>query len=433
MKNSKQLKEERAIVSDTIETLSKVDNRTPEQTAELRKAIEKEENLSKEVEASLELEKRAAEQAKFSASVSGNAAGRGDENEARNFSFGKLVKDMVENRSISGLEKEVIEESNKEQRTLGGNASGLYLSNRFLTVEKRAMTAGSATAGGNWIPTDKIPFFDALYAMTVLESLGATMLTGLAANTDLVGFATGVTAAWTPETTDAGAGDPTTASRSITPYRLAAYTDLSKQLLIQDNYSIEQYLIQSFMKAFAVKIEGAAINGSGSGEPYGVLNTANIGSVSIGTNGGAPTLAKILEIVQTTESNNAGMNGKWLANPKVVAKLKQTQVDAGSGAMLMAYGPYFGGVENQIDSKPAYSTSNVPSNLDKGTTTGVCSALIYGTWDNLVVGQYGGIDLVVDNMSQAIGGKNRIVMNQYVGVAVKQPKTFTACKDITTT
>ena len=433
MKNSKQLKEERAIVSDTIETLSKVDSRTPEQTAELRKAIEKEENLSKEVEASLELEKRAAEQAKFSASVSGNAAGRGDEHEARNFSFGKLVKDMVENRSISGLEKEVIEESNKEQRTLGGNASGLYLSNRFLTVEKRAMTAGSATAGGNWIPTDKIPFFDALYAMTVLESLGATMLTGLAANTDLVGFATGVTAAWTPETTDAGAGDPTTASRSITPYRLAAYTDLSKQLLIQDNYSIEQYLIQSFMKAFAVKIEGAAINGSGSGEPYGVLNTANIGSVSIGTNGGAPTLAKILEIVQTTESNNAGMNGKWLANPKVVAKLKQTQVDAGSGAMLMAYGPYFGGVENQIDSKPAYSTSNVPSNLDKGTTTGVCSALIYGTWDNLVVGQYGGIDLVVDNMSQAIGGKNRIVMNQYVGVAVKQPKTFTACKDITTT
>jgi len=433
MKNSKQLKEERAIVSDTIETLSKVDNRTPEQTAELRKAIEKEENLSKEVEASLELEKRAAEQAKFSASVSGNAAGRGDENEARNFSFGKLVKDMVENRSISGLEKEVIEESNKEQRSLGGNASGLYLSNKFLTVEKRAMTAGSSTAGGNWIPTDKIPFFDALYAMTVLESLGATMLTGLSANTDLVGFATGVTAAWTPETTDASAGDPTTAARSITPYRLAAFTDLSKQLLIQDNYSIEQYLIQSFMKAFAVKIEAAAINGSGSGEPYGVLNTANIGSVAIGTNGGAPTLAKILEIVQTTESNNAGMNGKWLTNPKVVAKLKQTQVDAGSGAMLMAYGPYFGGIESQIDSKPAYSTSNVPSNLDKGTTTGVCSALIYGTWDNLVVGQYGGIDLVVDNMSQAIGGKNRIVMNQYVGVAVKQPKTFTACKDITTT
>ena len=435
MKNSKQLKEERAIVSDTIETLSKVDNRTPEQTAELRKAIEKEENLSKEVEATLELEKRAAEQAKFSASVSGAGVGRGDEHEARDFSFGKLVKDMVENRSISGLEKEVIEESNKEQRHLGGSASGLYLSNKFLTVssEKRAMTAGSSTAGGNWIPTDKIPFFDALYAKTVLDQLGAVKLTGLAANTDLVGFATGVTAAWTPETTDAGAGDPTTASRSITPYRLAAYTDLSKQLLIQDNYSIEQYLIQSFMKAFAVKIENAAINGSGSGEPYGVLNTANIGSVAIGTNGGAPTLAKILEIVQVTESNNAGINGKWLTNPKVVAKLKQTQVDAGSGAMLMAYGPYFGGMPAQIDSKEAYSTSNVPSNLDKGTTTGVCSALIYGTWDNLVIGQYGGIDLVVDNMSQAIGGKNRIVMNQYVGVAVKQPKGFTACKDITTT
>jgi HK97 family phage major capsid protein len=208
---------------------------------------------------------------------------------------------------------------------------------------------------------------------------------------------------------------------------------LSKQLLIQDNYSIEAYTQESFMKAFAVAIEAAAINGSGSsGQPLGLLGTSGIGNVAIGSNGGPATLAKILELIQTVESANAGMNGKFLVNPKVVAKLKQTVIDAGSGAMIMSYGPYFGGVQEQIDGKPVFSTSNVPSNLTKGTTSGTCSAIIYGDFENLVVGQYGGIDLVVDTISQAIGGKTRIVMNQYVGVAVKQPAAFAAILDATT-
>jgi HK97 family phage major capsid protein len=127
------------------------------------------------------------------------------------------------------------------------------------------------------------------------------------------------------------------------------------------------------------------------------------------------------------------MNGKFLVNPKVVAKLKQTVIDSGSGAMIMPYMSYFMGQPEQIAGKETYSTSNVPSSLVKGTSGSVCSAIIYGDWENLVVGQYGGIDLVVDPASQAIGGKTRIVMNQYVGVAVKQPAAFAAILDATTT
>jgi HK97 family phage major capsid protein len=127
------------------------------------------------------------------------------------------------------------------------------------------------------------------------------------------------------------------------------------------------------------------------------------------------------------------MNGKFLVNPKVVAKLKQTVIDAGSGAMIMPYMNYFMGQPEQIAGKETFGTSNVPSNLTKGTSGAVCSAIIYGDFENLVVGQYGGIDLVIDPTSQAIGGKTRIVMNQYVGVAVKQPAAFAAILDATTT
>src|SRR5574343_643115 len=132
MKSSKQLKEERAAVTDKIEALSKIENRTPEQTTELRNLINQEANLNNEVEAALEVEKRQAEQAKIAAAAAGAGKGRGDEHEARDFSFGKLVKNLVEGRSIEGVEKEVLEESLKEQRTLGGSANGIYLSNLFV-------------------------------------------------------------------------------------------------------------------------------------------------------------------------------------------------------------------------------------------------------------------------------------------------------------
>jgi len=431
MKTSKQLREERSAISSKIDGLSNVENLNDAQKSELRSLVDSEAKLTSEIELALEMEKR-------NATLAGGAASSAEKRESEKFSFGKLVRELAEGRgdenSVTGLEKELIQESAKEKRDLGGQGSGLYLSNKYMTVEKRDMTAGSLTAGGNFIPTQKIPFFDALYAKTVLDQLGAVKLTGLSANADLTGFSSGVTAGWATEVANASAGDPATAARSITPKRLTAYVDLSKQLLIQDNYSIEAYTQESFMKAFAVAIEAAAINGSGSsGQPTGLLGTTGIGSVAMGTNGLAPSLAKILELIQVVESANAGMNGKFLVNPKVVAKLKQTAIDSGSGAMIMSYGPYFGGVAEQIDGKPVFSTSNVPSNLTKGSSSGVCSAMIYGDFENLVVGQYGGIDLVVDTMSQAIGGKTRIVMNQYVGIAVKQPAAFAAIQDILTT
>lgn len=430
MKTSKQLREERSAISSKIDGLSNVENLNDAQKSELRSLVDSEAKLTSEIELALEMEKR-------NAALAGNSSSNAEKRESEKFSFGKLVRELAEGRGdesrITGLEKELVQESAKEKRELHGQGAGLYLSNKFLTVEKRTMSTGTSTAGGNWIPTQKIPFFDALYAKTVLDQLGAIKLTGLSANADLTGFSSGVTAGWATETASASSGDPATAARSITPKRLTAYVDLSKQLLIQDNYSIEAYTQESFMKAFAVAIEAAAINGSGSsGQPLGLLGTSGIGNVAIGPNGGAPTLAKILELIQTVESANAGMNGKFLVNPKVVAKLKQTAIDAGSGAMIMSYGPYFGGVAEQIDGKPVFSTSNVPSNLTKGTTTGTCSAIIYGDFENLVVGQYGGIDLVVDTMSQAISGATRIVMNQYVGVAVKQPAAFAAILDATT-
>ena len=186
----------------------------------------------------------------------------------------------------------------------------------------------------------------------------------------------------------------------------------------------------------AVAWEAAVINGDGSDKPTGILGTANIQNVAIGTHGGAPSLAKILELVQKVQSANADTrNAKFLINPKTVAKLKQTSIDAGSGAMILAYNQYFGGIQNVIDGYEALVTSNVPSDLTKGTSGAVCSAIIYGDFSQVVTAQFGGVDLMIDSTSAAIArtGKVAVTVNMFVDSAVKQPGALGAILDATTT
>lgn len=362
-----------------------------------------------------------------------------EKREMGNFSISRVIKAQVEGRAIDGLEKELIDESMKEARALGASPKGIYLSNAVLnaTHEKRTMTVGTLADGGYFVPTEKLGFFDALYAKTVLENLGVTKLTGLMANTDLPGFTTGVTSGWAAETGTQTASTPVVANRTLRPKLLYSAVDISRQLAIQTNNSVDNYVMMSIIKSMAATLEAAVINGDGSNKPTGILGTSGIQDVAMGTNGAAPTLAKILALVSAVENANANVDGaKFLINPKTVAKLKQTVIDSGSGAMILAYNQYFGGIQNVIDGYPTFSTTNVPSNLTKGSSTGVCSAIIFGDFSQVVVGQFGGVDMVIDTTSAAVvrGGIGAaITVNQYVDSAIQQPAALGAILDVLTT
>jgi hypothetical protein len=70
--------------------------------------------------------------------------------------------------------------------------------------------------------------------------------------------------------------------------------------------------------------------------------------------------------------------------------------------------------------------------LTKGSSGAVCSALIGGDFSQVVVGQFGGVELIVDNISQARSGFTALTINQFVDVVIKQPAALGAIVDITT-
>jgi len=73
----------------------------------------------------------------------------------------------------------------------------------------------------------------------------------------------------------------------------------------------------------------------------------------------------------------------------------------------------------------------VPSTLTKGNSD-VCSAIIFGNFADLLIGQWGGMDIVVDPYTQAPSGLVRLVINSWWDVLVKRAASFAAMQDALT-
>ena len=176
---------------------------------------------------------------------------------------------------------------------------------------------------------------------------------------------------------------------------LGARTDVSRLLLLESDPSIEQIVRDDLLNAVANKIEDVAIEGGASNEPTGITQTSGIGSVAIGTNGGAPTWAMVTDLVKEVEVDNAALNAAtlgFITNPKAKSKMANTVRVSSTDSHMILNDPY--------DSIYGYRlgiSTNVPSDLTKGTTSGTCSAIIFGDFSQLMMGIFGGgPDVLVD-------------------------------------
>ena len=190
---------------------------------------------------------------------------------------------------------------------------------------------------------------------------------------------------------------------------------------------VEKFVQNDLLMAVMLAVDLAAINGPGSGgAPTGILNTSGIGTVSGGTNGAAPTWANIVGLEKEVAVDNADV-GKlaYLTNPKVRGKLKTTETASGSGQFVW---PVNG---SELNGYTAGVSTQVPSNLTKGTGTDL-SAILFGNFTDLLIGQWGGLDIIVDPYTRANEGQIKIVTNSFWDVLLRHPESFAAMVDAIT-
>lgn len=301
--------------------------------------------------------------------------------EGRKYSLAAAIRAKMAGKELEGIEAEADRRGRQGMEPTGPNSF-------FLPMEKRSvLQAGTANLGKEDVATDFLDLVTPLENELVAAQAGATFLTGLKGDI-AVPFYTGSTAGWAGEVAAAANGEGTFKQKTLAPKRITAYIDVSKQLLIQANDSIEAYLQQSLVTAVRECLESTMF-GSAAGsatKPAGLLNgvTALTADVTYGN----------LVDAETALLKNNFKNLSWVASYDAHGTLKQTPKIAGQPVYLLEDG--------MIDGRKCFFSNNV---ADRG--------LILGDFSELTIGQWGGIEVLVDPYTQAVNGTVRLVVNSY--------------------
>ena len=357
--------------------------------------------------------------------------------EAKEFSFARAIH-ALSNPTDARAQRAAAFEFEASQAAAakeGRNSRGLTVPTDVLFAKRDILTGtGTGTAkGGNLVATDLLAgsFIDVLRAKMVTAQLGATYLTGLQGNVAIPKKTAASTVAWVAENAapSESTNNPAFSQVTLSPKTLAGFVDFSRRLMLQSSLDIESLIRNDLATSIAVAMDNAAISGSGTNRPTGILNTSGIGSVTLATNGAAPTWQMVVDLVREVEIDNVdASSAAFLTNAQVKSRLARTprQTSGIEGNFILQ--PPF----SDLYGYPLSVSQQVPSNLTKGSGTNL-SALIFGVWSDLVIGQWSGIDLMVDPYTGSSAATVRVTAFHDCDFAVRYPESFAECNEIITT
>ena len=314
-------------------------------------------------------------------------------NTMEKFSLIKAINDIANNRNLDERSQMVVNQGVAEMRKAGQSYSGQIV----LPVEERSdIQATVANHGQEVVAEDKLNILGPLRDALVMTKAGAVYMTGLVGNVSIPTY-NGANVGWQGEIDPATDGAGAFGEVLLSPKRLTAYLDVSKQFLIQDSASAEALLKSDIIKALTNKLE-ATILGAGAGsanEPEGIF--------SITADDFTKDYDGIVEMEQALEEANVTGNYTYIINPLSKAILRKAKTDAGSGQFVYSDG--------EINGIPALVTN-------------ACAGIVVGDFSNYVIAQWGGIDLTVDPYTQARNGKIRLVINAYFDAKPTRANAF---------
>ena len=311
----------------------------------------------------------------------------------KQFSLLKAINDIANNRSLDAVSQAVINAGADEMRSAGQSFSGQIQ----LPVESRA----AVTVTDEHDDVIEVQFADLLTplrAKNVLVAAGAKYMSGLIGDVQVPIMGAG-NVTWEGEVASAQEAGYTFTSKKLQPKRLTAYVDISKQFLVQDSIGAEQAIRADIVAAINSKLE-STILGSAAGStttPAGIFYGQSPKAIA--------TFKDICDLEASIEDANVIGECKYVMSNKAKAALRNMPKSSKSTQLVMENG--------EVDGTPVLNTSNVEA-----------QNIAYGDWNNLAIGQWGSIDLVVDPYTLAKDGQVRIVINAFFDAITLRPEAF---------
>lgn len=308
------------------------------------------------------------------------------------FSLVRSIRNIVNNAPMNDIDTAVISAGNEQARKAGINFQGQIQ----LPSTRAAVTV--TAEGEDVVATELFDILKPLRAKNVLAQAGAKFLTGLVGNVQVpVMSKSNVT--WEGEVAAAKDGAGTFSHVTLSPKRLTAFVDISKQMIAQDSVDVESAIREDLVNAINSKLEETVL-GAAAGtatQPEGIFKTI------------APTAVADFAALVNKESDveDANVIGecKYILSNKAKAALRSMSKGTKSTQLVYENG--------SVDGTQALNTSNVAG-----------KNYVYGDFSNLSIGAWGGVDLTVDPYTKAGDGMIRIVVNMYVDAKVLRKEAF---------
>lgn len=312
----------------------------------------------------------------------------------KEFRLIKAINDIANNRSVDETAQAVVKAGAEEMRKAGVSYGGQI---QLPTSELRSAITVTAE-GEDVVATEIYDILEPLRAKNVLVAAGAKFITGLVGDVQVPSMSAG-NVSWEGETVSAKDGGQTFTAVKLSPKRLTAYVDISKQFLVQDSKSAEALIRQDIINAINSKLE-ATILGSAVGtttQPAGIFNGKSKTTIA--------SFKDVCDLEAKIEDANVIGECKYVMSNKAKAALRNMAKSAKSTELVMEGGA--------IDGTAVLNTSNVEE-----------QNVVYGDFSNLAIGQWGSIDLLVDPYTKAADGQVRLVVNAFFDAKVLRDGAF---------
>ena len=289
----------------------------------------------------------------------------------------------------------------------GRAAQGIMLPAEVLRNWKRDLNSADESA----LFTDDFrggDFIDVLRNASSVMQAGARMLGGLSGDVKIPKKTAAASASWIA--TEGGAAsesEMTVGQVSMTPKTLGAYTDITRQLLIQSSLDVEALVRDDLAQSIALAIDLAGLEGSGaSGQPTGILNTSGVNTVTAFA-AANPTFAEVVTLETAVAEDNALLgNLAYIMPAAMYGALKTTEKATNTAQFVVEPGGTINGYRAIVSNQ------------------GTAGNLYFGNFSDLLVGMFGGLDIVVDPYTNSTSGTIRVVALQSMDVAVRHAVSF---------
>lgn len=308
-------------------------------------------------------------------------------------------------------EKEETEKNNRSKKMKNTlvkelrNAIDNNIKTITINAETRAMqVTGDSGVHDSVVETEIEGILEPLYANSVLSQLGARWYTGLPKGDVQIPIMGKGSCGWLGEVAAASATANTFTTKKLTPKRISAYVDISKQLIAQDTIGVEAAIRRDIVNALNDKLQATILGNEDKTDvkPGGLFYNATYTSIA--------NYKDLCEFEATLDDANIGGQKKYLLGTGARADLRSMIKGNNNTGMIME--------NNSVDGTPALWASNINGGADNK------AKFVYGDFNYLAIGSWGDVEITVDNYTQAVNGCVRLIINAFFDAVVLRPEAF---------